>query len=430
MPLPKTGQQVVRSGNSIYGRKSKTLIIIGGFELPDKNAAAQRIKAMAALFNRAGYRVVLIGGTKDQAIGPFEPRRLDFPDIDAEIWEVGNPRSKREWLMKIWSIKPLEAELERKYGSELWGVICYNYPALAQMSAARFARRLGGAALADVSEWYGTRRPTSLQAIIKNIDTWLRMRWVNFKMDGIISCSPFLTRYYGSKVKALVQLPTLILADTQSILDGQQIGSDNDPKKLFFAGSGFDLATLHSETGGLKDQLDWVIDLLAKAANQGASFVCDVYGVNKTDYLEVCPHHQDILQQLGSSVVFHGRQPWATVIRKLRAADFSIFLRKETRVTLAGFPTKFTEAILNGTPVLTNPLENVAPYITEGKTGFALDMENREVALQTLLKALALSAEDILRMKKACATDQSLSIKTYVPKIQMMMGKIERESSK
>lgn len=422
--------QTPRPDNSISENQSKTLIIIGGFELPDKNAAAQRIKAMAALFNRAGYQVVLVGVTKDQTLGPYDLRQVDFPEIDAEVWEVGNPRSKREWLMKIWSIKPLEARLKREYGSNLWGVICYNYPAFAQLSAARFAHRLGGSALADVSEWYGTRRPTSLQAIIKNIDTWLRMRWANFKMDGIISSSPYLTRYYGSKAEVLVELPTLILADTQSILDALKIGSDNSPKKLFFAGSGFDLTTLHSETGGLKDRLDWVIDLLAKAANQGASFVCDVYGVNKTDYLEVCPQHLDILQHLGESVVFHGRQPWATVIRKLRDADFSIFLRKETRVTLAGFPTKFTEAILNGTPVLTNPMENVAPYITEGKTGFALDMKNQEAALQTLLKALALPAEDILRMKKACATDEVLSIETFVPKVQKMMGNIERESSK
>ena len=428
--MNKMERKALQLGSSNSKSKSKILIIIGGFELPDKNAAAQRIKAMTALFNRAGYRVVLVGVSKDQAIGPSDLRRVDFPDINAEIWEVGNPRSKREWLMKILSIKPLEAELEREYGSELWGLICYNYPAFAQMSAARFARRLGGVSVADVSEWYGTRRPTSLHAIIKNIDTWLRMRWANFKMDGIISSSPFLTRYYGSKSRVLVELPTLILSDRQSILDTLTVGSDSKPKRLFFAGSGFDLATLHSEIGGLKDRLDWVIELLAKSANQGANFVCDVYGVNQTDYLEVCPHHRDILQQLGSSVVFHGRQPWATVIRKLRAADFSIFLRKETRVTLAGFPTKFTEAILNGTPVLTNPLENVAPYINEGKTGFALDMENRENALQTLLKALALPAEDILRMKKACVTDQSLSIETYVPKVQKMMDNIERESSK
>lgn len=215
MKLREVENRMLQPTETTSENQLKTLIIIGGFEFPDKNAAAQRIKAITALFNLVGYRVVLIGVVKDKTLGPSELRRADYPNIDAEIWDVGSPRSKREWLAKIWSIKPLEAVLEQEYGPTFRGIVCYNYPAFAQLSASRFARRLGGFALADVTEWYGTRRLTSLQAVIKNIDTWLRMRWVNFTMDGIISCSPFLTKYYGSKVKALVELPTLIQADTQ-----------------------------------------------------------------------------------------------------------------------------------------------------------------------------------------------------------------------
>ena len=42
----------------------KTILYIGGFELPDKNAAAHRVLSNAKLFKLLGYNTVFIGTDK------------------------------------------------------------------------------------------------------------------------------------------------------------------------------------------------------------------------------------------------------------------------------------------------------------------------------------------------------------------------------
>ena len=40
---------------------NKTIVYIGGFELPDKNAAAQRVISNAKIFRKLGYHVIYVG---------------------------------------------------------------------------------------------------------------------------------------------------------------------------------------------------------------------------------------------------------------------------------------------------------------------------------------------------------------------------------
>ena len=44
---------------------TKTIIYIGNFELPNKNAAAQRVIANGKIFRDLGYKVVYIGISKE-----------------------------------------------------------------------------------------------------------------------------------------------------------------------------------------------------------------------------------------------------------------------------------------------------------------------------------------------------------------------------
>ena len=42
------------------------ILYIGGFELPDKNAAAQRVVANAKALKKIGYEVLFLGVTKNE----------------------------------------------------------------------------------------------------------------------------------------------------------------------------------------------------------------------------------------------------------------------------------------------------------------------------------------------------------------------------
>ena len=72
----------------------KTIIYIGGFILPDKNAAAHRVVANAKIFRDLGYRVVLIGVSEQMKQGILEcPPYLD----DIYMYSIPYPQSSWEW---------------------------------------------------------------------------------------------------------------------------------------------------------------------------------------------------------------------------------------------------------------------------------------------------------------------------------------------
>lgn len=392
------------------------IVYVGGFELPDRNAAAQRVLANSLLLRDLGYEVVLIGMNRDLSSGSGI-KKEKHAGIDFDCWSMPYPRSSRQWLRYISSARPLRRLLETKYPNRIFATVCYNFPALAQYDLLRWCRRSGAIAIADVTEWYGAQRIRSLSSLIKNLDVPLRMRWVNRRMDALITTSPFLTRYYERSVKKLVELPGLFdhpPLPFSSLHRERQAGA---PARLFFAGTGFDPDSVRLSKDGLKDRLDWVMEVVHEAHRRGRDFRFDIFGVTEADYLKLMPGQSRMLTDLAGKAVFHGRQPRPMVIRALVDADFSIFMRAKTLVTQAGFPTKFAESINYGTPVLTNAMENVAPYLVEGRNGYWLEAGNLSAAADTLCRALDLDGQTIDRMKEYCLASEPFNYRSFMVKV-------------
>lgn len=400
----------------------QTVIYIGGFELPDGNAAAQRVVANAEALEHLGYRVVLLGvRRRGGAVGAIE--RVSYPDIAFECWETALPVSKRQWLEYITSAKALKTLLDQLGDVPLKAVIAYNHPAIAQMGVARLARKRGAALIADVTEWYAHVRGGGIAGAIKNLDVPLRMRWANRRADGIISISPFLTEFYRRPGTPVVEIPTLM--PTAAAAAPRAARSDAAAtKRLFFAGSGFDPAVVR-RTGGLKDRLDVAIELLAAASESGCDFHLDIFGVDRNAYLEIRPDHAALLERLAGQATFHGRKPRELVIDRLAECDFSIFFRDVSRVTLAGFPTKYAESIHYGTPVITNTMPNLTPYHREGKTGFMVDGTSA-ARREAIVRILELPAAEIAAMKHFCASSQLFSYRSFSRKFAQFMTELPR----
>ena len=66
----------------------RTILYVGGFELPDLNAAAQRVLANALILRDLGYRVGLVGVTRRQgapALGLAEELKDDAVSVNS-LW--------------------------------------------------------------------------------------------------------------------------------------------------------------------------------------------------------------------------------------------------------------------------------------------------------------------------------------------------------
>ena len=62
-----------------------TIIYMGNFELPDKNAAAHRVMNNGKIFKDLGYRVAYLGVTRDESFAGIKQSKYN-PDIYEEAY--------------------------------------------------------------------------------------------------------------------------------------------------------------------------------------------------------------------------------------------------------------------------------------------------------------------------------------------------------
>lgn len=403
----------------------QTIIYIGGFELPDRNAAAQRVRNNGGILRALGYRVVLVGVSR---LRPYDRKvyPADAGDSDVEAWETGYPASKSDWFDTIradWPMRQLigNGALE---ATDIAAIICYNYPAIAQAKLAQLARDCGALALADCTEWYATRRWTSVANIAKNVDVAARMYWINRRMDGIITTSPYMSRHYGANGMPIVEIPTLIEDMSGS---GAAALRESSPLPLFAVASGFAEDTRAQD---IHDRIDWILELLDTVVDDVPPFVLRIAGVDRERYLSVFPDHAAMIARLGERVDFLGRIPRSRLLERLEQAAFAFVLRNESRVTLAGFPSKYSEAVSFGTPVIINRIPSVEPYHVEGRTGFAINTDNREDAAIALRRILNHDRLEIAAMKRHCRGSRIFSSGSFVEPVRAFLEEAAKRTGR
>jgi len=395
------------------------ILYIGGFELPDKNAAAQRCVSNAKLFRDIGYRVILLGVNRQDNSSLSKSEYFGFT-----CWSIPYPDSNSAWLKRIVSLNYVDYLLEHEYKNHVFAVICYNYPAISQYRIMNLAKKYGIFTIADVTEWYALSGEGFIHKSIKWLDTLLRMRIVNLFMDGLITTSNYLTFFYNNKGKILLELPTLY--------DKCQLVYETHPKndykgsgyRLMYAGSPFDVSHASKDRKCVKERLDIIIHTMSELISDGISFELNIYGLTETDYLKVYPEDFQKIQLLNDRLSFKGRCSQKVVVENIINSDFTIFMRDLNRMTQAGFPTKFAESITYGTPVITNLLSNIEPYVIEGKNCFIIDIGNDKKRYEALKSILLQSRDNVKATKSACLESVSFDYRTFKKEAESFLEKV------
>lgn len=325
----------------------KEILYIGGFELPDRNAAAQRVVANARLFLSLGYNVTFVEAIEgqDAVIAHREPC------FGFEHWSIRKSNKMRYAINEV-------IEIADKM-SNLTFIVAYNYPAISLMKLRRYFQGEGVKVIADATEWYNPQGGSIIHDCVKRFDTFLRMKVVHPRIDGVIAISTYLYKYYEKKVNTVL-IPPLVDINESKWNTCIESG-DKNKIRIVYAGS----------PGRYKDKLNLILQAMKKV--HIGSFAFRVVGLTKKQYLNYYPDDELLLEDLSTSITFLGRITHEETIQEVRNADFSLFYREKTRVTDAGFPTKFTEAISCGTPVITNHTSDLDKYLVDGINGFWID---------------------------------------------------------
>ncbi|QVK17156.1 glycosyltransferase [Mycoplasmatota bacterium] len=345
-----------------------TILYVGGFRLPDGNAAAHRVINNAKIMRDLGYNVVFINKLpSDQNKEKCFKNYFGF-----ECIELHNIQNKKTLLKGLYDISDVISSLN--HFDDVNMIIAYNYPAIALYRIKDYCKKNGIKCIADVSEWYGTKKRSILYKVIKGTDSTLRMRFVHKKMDGLIVISSFLENYYKGFTNTVCIPP---LTDVLDIKWKIKYNKKEGVTTFIYAGT----------PSGEKERLDIIVkSVLSMKKNYPVKL--NVFGITLEQFLSI--YKLDIKnfeKEFFDTVNFLGRVDHNLVIKYVKEADYSFLIRDNNRVTKAGFPTKFVESITCGTPVIANSNSDIEKYISNDINGYLVTLNDLNSELQNILNS-------------------------------------------
>ena len=124
------------------------ILYIGRFELPDKEATANRVVANAKLFRDLGHEVILAGWTEDVAACDGWKQNCFY---GFDCYEKHKALTSYEKYLMFSNASP-ELELLKTHRPDI--LIAYDFPAVALKKLMKFCKKNGIKCICDVSEWY------------------------------------------------------------------------------------------------------------------------------------------------------------------------------------------------------------------------------------------------------------------------------------
>lgn len=377
----------------------KNILYIGNFSFPLGNAAGKRVYANGKLLRKLGYKVIFIGVDKEiQSNLKLIDTKSKYDGF--EYYNFSYPKSKLDWanfnclfdkLCDLFENENLILELDL--------LIYYGSPTISLFitKLIKYCKKNNIKIISDCVDWLTVKTNNPIFNIIKWADNTYQKSILNKRVDGVITISKFLERYYKKAGMKTVVIPPLSPRNHECLKL-----SKHNHKVIVYAGVPFRKGQIIKNLSTLKDRIDTTIELLYKAKQNDAKFVFNVFGFTKEEYLEVIPSQLKYIDSLKDSIIFHGIKPNEEVIKEIEKADFTILIRDINRDTSAGFPTKVSESISCGTPVITTKTSDLEDYIFEGENGYFLNTQDKSTMVNQIMKILTLDKKEINFMKKNC----------------------------
>ena len=349
-----------------------TVLIIGTFEMPDRDAAAIRVTGIALALRDAGYKVILQG--RNKAPKPEIHHFMELEYRDRPCWTRMGYYTGIQYVIDTLNDVGI---------NQVAAVIAYHYPAIALMKLLRFCQRSNVKLISDNTEWYqysllmsgGNRE-------IEYVNFLLRMKWVNLKVKNIIAISNFLSDYYQYRNCNVERVPILSFdSDNNRILSRTW-----SPLRLVYCGS-----------PAKKDLLLPIVQAVCTLLDEGRAVELRIVGIGKEQFESF--YSFIVPERHKEKIMFYGRVPHEQALQILQDNDFSVIIRPNERYAVAGFPTKMVEAFSNGLGIIATPVGDLQEYVIDGKTGFMLRDSSKE-SIEDLLNEICNMTPQELNMIK------------------------------
>ena len=376
-----------------------TLILVGGYGLPDRTASATRALGLARLFRSIGMQVIVMG-----KISPETPPRDGPTEVIVDGFrcvDIRRPLPGRDYARYDQSAESVLALVDSLPAGSVRAVSAYNYPGQATWDILRGLKARGIPGILDCTEWYGWEGTKILRNIQRMAWTEFRLRVLTRKAGNVIAAS----RWFADTLPGLnrVLLPFVVDAtDPKWTPEPPRLAHPGGRRRFLYSGS--------PGVGMVKDRLPVAMEGFGDLLSDSVPFEFRIAGMTRDQYLAACPDHGGLVARLGDQVRFLGRIPHADALAELRATDYALFFRRNDRVANTGFATKYVEAASLGIPVVTNPTSDIDRYLTDGRNGFLAPDLSPAAISDVLRRAASQDDAALLAMKAVCAADNPFDI--------------------
>jgi len=395
----------------------KYILYIGNFSFPNGNASGSRVLGNGYIFRELGYEVIYIG--LDNNLNHNSELSETLNEYDRfQFYNLPYPDGVRGWLK--YKKRFLEVqELLKKIDFNI--IILYGSPTISFFAnrLKKYCKVNNITFIVDVVDWLTVNHGGVIYRIVKYFYVNYLKRYIANDADGVISISSYLKQYYEKKVKNTIIIPPV---KDPNYFKKPSIVNNNKFIKLIYIGNPFPLLTKNLKSNYYKDRLDLVIDNLSYL--EDIEYVFDIYGITLEEYLFVVQRHKKILEILKSKIIFHGKVNNLEAKNKISQADFSILFRNVNKMTSAGFPTKISESISCGTPVITNSTSDLENYIINGKNGFLVNFFSKSLTNQ-LSNIFSLPSSEIHKIKLNCYNSNLFSHENYIDITREFLTKLK-----
>ncbi|MCD4811322.1 glycosyltransferase [bacterium] len=399
------------------------ILITGNFEFPDANAAGKRVLGFGFILQELGYEPIFLGINKTlSAYDSIED--TCFEAYGMISYSLLYPRGMMGWANYSRQLRKAMYLIDKIGKHRLAAVIAYGSPAVSfwMNNLCSWSKKNGILFLADCVDWIQSSGKGIAYNVVKFLDTNFQKRVVIPRANAVIVVSRYLYNYYARKGCKLVMIPPV--TDVRLHRDAIELsikrlmdtGMDRITR-FVYAGFPFSINKINKKND-FKDRLDRSIELFYKVIEKTNKFVFDIYGVTKNEYLTALPEHYRILEKMNKNISFHGRCVPQETIKGIINSDFSILHRDDNLVTRAGFPTKVSESISLGVPVIAENTSNIDDYIIDGHNGIWITPENE---VEKIIELINFTNKMILEMKMNCIQDEIFDYRKYKSKFYELL---------
>lgn len=371
----------------------KRILFITSFAFPEHDAGATRVTMLARALRSRGHEVELCGVGDATIFDGFECRSL-------------NPfRSNKVLNWLAYRMLGINAAVYvRRNLSRFDAVIASFLPAAATDKIKKLCHDSGVTFGVDCTEWFSPEEFPQGEKDSSYLDHVRLMTEVIDSSVRVIAISGYLERYFRDKGCPVLRVPSIL--DYETLVPDSVASPAEDSVSIMYAGS-----------PGRKDSLWMILEaigLLSEASLEKLSF--DFYGVGQSDLKKYMPSHGEIPPYVRA----HGRVPRSEVIAALRKSDFTVLMRDpEKRFAQAGMPTKVTESLGCGTPVIANITSDLAEHLQDGVDSIVVEDYSAKACARAFEKAATLSpsARSAMRREACAAMRGGLDYRAYATSI-------------